>query len=343
MNSILNFTIEELKKNLVEKGYKKFRADQIYLEIYKRYVLSFEEMTEISKIDRKKLSDEFFFLISKINEKLSEKDSGTTKYSIKLLDDEIIETVLIFADKRRTQCLSSQVGCPLGCTFCATAGLGYKRSLTVSEYISQVLLICKDYGKRPTNLVFMGMGEPLLNLENLVKAIQILIEPSGLDFGLRKITVSTCGLLKELEKLLITFPNIGIALSLNSTFNDKRNQLMPINKKYSVEDIFKFIKDKQKLFKRRPTIEYVLIKDINDSITEAENLLKFASKIRCKINLIPFNPFPGTKYKRATDKKIDKFKNILMSGKNAVTFRESAGTEIFAACGQLARLKRPDS
>ncbi len=340
MNSILNFTNEELKKELVEKGYKKFRADQIYLEIFKRYILSFEEMTEVSKVDRKKLADEFDFLIPDINDKLSEKDTGTTKYSVKLLDDEIIETVLIFADKRRTQCLSSQVGCPLGCEFCATAGLGFKRSLSVSEYISQVLLICKDYGKRPTNLVFMGMGEPLLNLDNLVKAIKILIEPKGLDFGLRKITVSTCGLLRELEKLLITYPNIGIAISLNSTFNDKRNHLMPINKKYSVEDIFNFLIGKKKLFKRRPTIEYVLIKDINDSRTEADNLLRLTSKIRCKINLIPFNPFPGTKYKRATDKKIGIFKNILMTGKNAVTFRESAGTEIFAACGQLARFKK---
>ncbi|MCK4667813.1 23S rRNA (adenine(2503)-C(2))-methyltransferase RlmN [Candidatus Dependentiae bacterium] len=340
MDSILNFTNEELKIELIGKGYKKFRADQIYLEIYKRYVLSFEEMTEISKLDRKKLSDEFSFLLPNINEKLSEKETGTTKYSIKLLDDEVIETVLIFADKRRTQCLSSQVGCPLGCTFCATAGLDYKRSLSVSEYISQVLLICKDYGKRPTNLVFMGMGEPLLNLDNLIKAIQILIDPSGLDFGLRKITVSTCGLLPELENLLIAFPNIGIAVSLNSTFNDKRNHMMPINKKYSVEDIFNFLIGKKKLFKRRPTIEYVLIKDINDSTTEAGNLLRLTGKIRCKINLIPFNPFPGTKYKRATEKKISIFKNILMTGKNAVTFRESAGTDIFAACGQLARLKK---
>ncbi|MDD3626677.1 MAG: 23S rRNA (adenine(2503)-C(2))-methyltransferase RlmN [bacterium] len=337
MKSILELNYSELKESLLEKGYRKYRADQIYKHLYKRFILDFDDMTDISKIDREKLKEEFSFIIPEISERHEEEESKTIKFNLKLTDENIIETVVISAGNRVTQCVSSEVGCRLGCVFCATAGLGYNRSLTVEEYVSQVLLISNKTGSRPTNLVFMGMGEPLMNTDNLIKAIGILSDMQGFDFGLRKITVSTAGIIPEIERLLLNFPNIGIAISLNSTNEKQRTELMPINQKYPVKDIFNFLSTKRTLFKRRPTIEYILIDKINDSEKDADQLIKLTDRIPCKINLIPYNPHPGCDFKRST--RIDPFLNRMMNAKNAVTFRQSAGTGIYAACGQLANIK----
>lgn len=334
MNPVYHYTFRELTKIVNDLGMKKFRGEQIFYEIYKRYNLDFENMTSISKTDRKRLKKVFGDYFPNLIKKAGIKN--TIKYSLNLQDGSVIETVLIKADKRVTQCVSSQVGCTLGCRFCATAQMGYIRSLTPAEYVEQILFLCSELGSRPTNLVFMGMGEPLLNTENLIRTIKIITDDRGLDFGLRKITVSTAGILTELEVLLREFPNLGIAISLNAPNDQLREKLMPIGKEFSVTDIFKFLNKKKNLFKRRPTLEYILIKDINDSDSMAEDLLTYTNKVKCKINLIPFNPFEECDFQRPSRERIEKFREILMTGPNAVTLRESAGSDINAACGQLA-------
>lgn len=335
---IKEFTLEELKNFIESMGEPPYRATQLYDWIYKKNVHDFTKMLNISKSAREKFSEKFFI---KSDYKIDEfrGSDGTIKFRFTLNDGSIVESVYIPETTRTTLCVSTQVGCPLGCKFCLTGVLGFRRNLNVSEMVGEVLEVRNRIGSdaKITNIVLMGMGEPLLNYDNVLKFIKILTEPHGFAFAKRKVTLSTSGILPELEKF-INDADISLSISLNAPDNDTRTRIMPINKKFPIRDILDVAGKYPKVHKRMVTFEYVLIKDINDSESQAEELAKLLKGIRCKINLIPYNENPYSEFKRPPDERILRFQQILMKHNYTATVRKSRGQDISAACGQLGVL-----
>ncbi len=332
---IRNFTLKELEDWIEQIGEKRFRARQIFRQIFLRNVDSWDLCTDLSKKLRKKLN--FLTTLNgiKLKERLLSSD-GTEKFAFELPDGFHIESVLIPDPPRRTLCLSTQVGCPLSCKFCYTGTLGYVRNLTAGEIVEQYCQVQRVIGSkaRITNVVFMGMGEPLLNETEVLRAIEILLDPLGPSFSHRRITISTAGIVPAMKRLGETHP-VNIAVSLHAPNNELRSMLMPINKKYPLEELIKTCEEYPLPPRKRITFEYVLIDNINDSQEQAKELVELVKPIRCKINLIPFNPFPGTSYRRPSDEKIEQFKQILLDSNITATVRTSRGADILAACGQL--------
>jgi len=332
-----------------ELGEKKYRAAQLYSWLYAKAAQSFDEMTDISKEFRTVLSQ-----VSTVsNLQLvthSVSTDSTTKYLFKLNDDLAIESVLIPStkksseeEKRLTLCVSTQVGCPLGCKFCATGSMGFTRNLTAGEIVDQVIQVQRKTQNRITNLVYMGMGEPMLNYDNVMKSIDIINDDRGLNIGARHITISTAGYADKIRQLADEERPVKLALSLHSLDNEKRISLMPITKKFSVDELIQALEYYYHKTRRRPTFEYILFDGFNDTAADIKSFVKLSRRIPCKVNLIPFHSIAfmhpsglGASLKPTLAPRIEVFAEALRASDITVMVRRSSGQDINAACGQLA-------
>lgn len=336
--NLRNLTLEEIKEVLSFLGEAPYRAKQIYHWITAKSALSFEEMINLPKSLRQKLENYFSLSLPEVINLVSD-DEGTIKFALRLLDNEIIEMVIIPERDHYTLCVSTQVGCAMGCKFCLTARSGFRRNLEVYEIISQVV-IAKRYLKEKDsalplrNIVFMGMGEPLANYENLVKSLKILADEGGFNFSRKRLTVSTVGLVERIYQLAKDFPT-ALAISLHAPTDELRRSLMPMAKKYPLSSILEALKTFPRVKKGRHTIEYVVIKGVNDSLREAEALYKLLKGLPVKINLIPFNPHVELPFERPDEKTVEQFQRYLLSKGILTTIRKSKGLKISAACGHL--------
>lgn len=328
--------LEEMQELLSGWQEKPFRAKQLAAWIYSKRVSDFSEMTDISKSFRQKLADETYVSDLKIV-KTEFSEDQSIKFLFELQDKETIESVFIKEKGRNTVCISAQVGCPLACSFCATGYMGYKRNLTAGEIVDQIIQIRKKISKNETikNIVFMGMGEPFLNYDNVLKALKIMTSDCGLGFSPKRVTVSTAGVTDKIYQLAQDFPRVKLAISLHSSEEELRKKLMPVTKKYPLKPLLEAGKYYAKSGKQRITFEYVLIKDINDSEEQALKLAKLIQGIPCKINLILYNPVPDADFERPSMERVNRFREILYPRAPAVTLRVSKGVDIQAACGQL--------
>lgn len=340
---IKSLPINELETFLVNNKEQKFRAKQIFNWLWKNNVNSFDEMKNISLATRKLLQSAFSFFPISISHKQTSSD-GTIKLGFTLADNNLAEGVLIPADDRMTACISSQVGCNLGCKFCATAQLGFLRNLTSGEIVDQIVAINKlaeeTYGRHLSNIVFMGMGEPLLNYSNVLFAIERICAEDGLGMSPRRITLSTSGIAKMIKKMADDKVKFNLAISLHSANESKRDEFMPVNKAINLAELRDAIVYFYNSTGTRVTLEYLLLHDFNDSSEAAHELAAFCKAFPCKINLIEYNPVEGLPYKKSTQEQTNKFVSIL-EGKNLiVNIRKSRGKDIDAACGQLANKVR---
>ncbi len=330
-------TAEQARQWVKNRGWPRYRADQISEWIYKKGATTFSEMTNLSKEDRDQLEASCEINSLDILKHQTSID-GTEKFLFRLEDNNQIESVLIPDEERLTLCISSQAGCGLDCQFCFTAVGGLKRNLKAHEIVDQVLIIKQrlPLHRSLTNIVLMGMGEPLANLENTLGAIQRMTDPKGLGFSPRRITVSTVGLVPQIKELGQGAPQVNLAVSLNATTNEQRNRLVPINRTYPLESLLKACKDYPLPPRRRIFFEYVLLKGINDSLDDAKRLVRLLRNIPSKINLIPFNPFPGALFSPPDEEQVFRFQDILLSAHFTAFIRKTKGRDILAACGQLA-------
>ena len=333
------FTAEELEKEIAGMGNPPHRARQIFLWINQKNVNSFELMTDIPKDLVTELKEKFMIGCLKCEEHLISVD-GTEKVLWELPDGKYTETVLIKDRRRRTLCLSTQVGCRYRCPFCASGARGFKRDLTVSEITGQVSGIQKLTSERITNIVFMGMGEPLDNYDNLEKAIKIINSPDAYGIGARRITVSTCGVIPGIHRLRSLGLQIELSVSLHATDDDLRNELVPVNRKYPVHELISECKEYYKKTGRVITLEYTLIKGKNDSLKHADTLARVAKELKAKVNLISCSPFPGSTCIQSGRQTVRTFKERLCFKGVTATIRRSKGADILAACGQLAADKK---
>jgi 23S rRNA (adenine2503-C2)-methyltransferase len=337
MENVLGFTFSRLKEYFSEHGLKPFVANQVYDWVYQKNNLNIEEWSNISKKNKPILKNILSFEPLKIVFEQKSKQ-GTVKFLFGLEDSLTIESVLIKSNERLTICISTQVGCAIGCTFCHTGTQGLTRNLTAAEIVSQFWMIKKwvaenNYGSL-TNIVYMGQGEPLHNFEHSKTSAIIFMEERGFGIGQRKITLSTSGLIPQLKKF-VDFPPINLAISLHAAFDAKRTELMPINKNFNIEDLLKTLDELPLKGHRRITFEYLVIKDFNDSYEDAVELAKVLKKSRSKINLIPFNEYPGSIYQKPTVEQLRRFQKYLLDFGFTCTIRYSKGDDILAACGQL--------
>lgn len=332
---ITQMSKEELEDYCLSIGETKYRASQIRNWIYFKNASSFEMMTDLSKKFRDKINKVIKISSYKIKQKQVSID-GTVKYLLEFQDGSCVETVLMRFDNREnlTACVSSQVGCQMGCKFCATAKRGFIRNLEPYEIIEQVLAIQQDLKLKVTNVVFMGQGEPLQNLDNVLKAIYIL--NNEFQIGKRRITVSTCGVVSGINKLAQMNFQPTLAVSLHCANDEKRSQIMPINKKYPINVLIQSLKNFVNITKNRVTIEYTLIGGNNDSLIDAKELSLLIKDLKCNVNLIIYNPVLGDKYKKPEKINIQKFKYLLEQSGKKVTIRLERGADIDAACGQLS-------
>jgi 23S rRNA (adenine2503-C2)-methyltransferase len=322
-----------------ELDVKKFRANQLWEWLWQKSARSFDEMTNLSKDFRQKLSDKYTFNTLNISHAQKSSD-GTIKYAFKLNDGFLIEGVLIPTSNRVTACISSQVGCSLSCTFCATGFMKRERNLRIDEIYDQVTILKKEakreYNINLSNIVLMGMGEPLLNYANVIGGIEKVTAPDGLGMSPQRITLSTAGIAKMIKKLGDDQVRFNLALSLHSANNEKRSAIMPINDSNSLEDLIESINYFYDKTNTRVTLEYCVINDTNDDPLEAEELISFARQIKCKVNLIEYNPIDLAEFQSSSTEKIQRFADYLERNKVIVNIRRSRGKDIDAACGQLA-------
>lgn len=339
-SNLLGLNQEEILELVQSIGEKPFRAKQLYHEIYRRSELDFLEMTELSKAFRQRLAEEFRIALPEIARRSAAQD-GTVKYLFRLEDNRFVESVFIPEEERDTLCISSQVGCNVGCRFCMTAQMGLERNLKVEEILGQVLSVAKEKSlqRGGYSVVFMGMGEPLQNYKNVMKAFRLMTDPLGMSMSHRKVTVSTSGVVPALRKMHHEeiFPNI--AISLNATSNSLRDELMPLNRKWNLEALIQACREFPIEPRRRIMFEYVLLAGVNDSDRDAEAMLHLLRGLRPKVNLIPYNPNPGLPYRRPSEERIARFRDILVDEGITVFMRKTRGDDIAAACGQLAYLE----
>lgn len=338
--NLLNLNEKELQEFVVnELGMKKFHGKQIFTWLHGKIVRDLNEMSNISLKDREKLAEKAYIPFLNLLKHQVSKIDKTEKFLFELEDKSTVESVILKHKDRVTICMSSQVGCAVKCDFCATGMGGFVRNLDVNEIINQFYTIERrllKQGLQINNIVFMGMGEPLLNLDNLLKAIDILSSENGVNISKRKITISTSGIVPGIERLLEERLPIELAISLHSAVNEKRDWIMPINKRYPLEDLHTVLQEYQKQSKRRISFEYILINNFNCSEADASALADFVHDFDHVVNLIPCNPVEGKDYERPSEKKIDRFYNYLKDVRKVnVTIRGEKGTDIDGACGQL--------
>lgn len=334
MKILAGLKLEEIENIMQEMNATKFRAKQIHNWIYAKSVSTIDEMTNLSKDFREELKKDFVVTETKIKVKQVSSD-GTIKYLIEYPDGECVETVLMRFDNRAnlTACVSSQVGCAVNCSFCATGKRGFIRNLTYQEIIEQVLTIQRDTGLKVTNVVFMGQGEPLLNLDNVLKALEIF--NNDFQIGARRITLSTSGIIPKINELAEKELQSTLAISLHAPNHKLRAELMPIENKYPIDELKKALLNYVEKTGRRITVEYILIHGFNDTVQSAKELAYLLKDLKCNINLIPYNAVDDTHYKKSTNDDIMKFKYLLEHSGKKVTVRLERGADIDAACGQL--------
>lgn len=337
LTDIKSLNIEELKEKIEELGDKAFRAKQIYSWLHVKLVNDFDEMTNISKGLREKLKESFELISLKAIEIQTSKIDGTQKYLFELPDGNVIESVLMRYKHGNSVCISSQVGCRMGCRFCASTLDGLERSLRPSEMLDQIYQIQKLTNERVSNVVVMGTGEPMDNYDNLLKFIELLTNEEGLNISQRNITVSTCGIVPRIRQLADEQLQITLALSLHATTDEKRKRLMPVANKYSLNEVIDACKYYFEKTKRRITFEYSLVGGVNDTDEDAKELTELVKDINCHINLIPVNPIKERDYVQSNKKVIENFKNKLEKSKINVTIRREMGRDIDGACGQLRK------
>ena len=339
--NIKNFSYEELKQELINLNEKPFRAEQIFKWLYMENVKSFDEMTNLSLQLRKKLEENYSIGIHNILKK-QESIDGTKKYLLELWDKNAIETVVMEYKYGKTICVSSQVGCRMGCKFCASTGINFVRNLDAGEIIEQILTVQRDIKKRISNVVFMGIGEPFDNYENVIKAIHLINHPKGLNIGARHISISTSGIVPKIYNLADANIQCTLSISLHSSNNEKRSKLMPVNKAYPIEELMKACKYYTQKTNRRISFEYALAKNNNDNLEDAKELVKLLKGMLCHVNLIPINEIENGKFKKSTNENIIKFRDYLNEKGNVATIQRELCSDIDAACGQLRRKNLED-
>ena len=334
--NIKDLNLDELKQELINLEEKPFRAEQIFKWIFVENVTSFEEMTNISLNLRNKLEENYTLCVYKIIKKQESKD-GTKKYLFDVLDGNAIESVLMEYKHGKTICVSTQIGCKMGCKFCASTGIGFVRNLTSGEIVEQVLAVQRDQNIKISNLVFMGIGEPLDNYENVMNAIKILNNPKGINMGARHISISTSGLVPKIYKLADKDIQCTLSISLHASNNEKRSAMMPVNNLYNIEELMKACKYYIEKTNKRISFEYALAKDNNDNLSDARELVKLLKGMLCHVNLIPINKIEDGKFIKSTNENILKFRDYLNEKGIVATIRRELGSDIDAACGQLRK------
>ena len=333
MSNIYNYDYEKLEEKLISLGEKKFRAKQIWEWLYKHKVKTFAEMSNLNKDLIQKLNANF--KIDYIKMKRKQESDLTNKYLFELIDGNFIEAVLMKHDYGLSICVSSEVGCNMGCAFCESGRLKKVRNLETYEIVEQILLIEEDLNERIDSVVIMGIGEPFDNYDNIISFIKIINDPFGLAIGARHITVSTCGLIPKIKEFSNLDLQVNLAISLHAPNNDLRSKIMPVNKAYPLEDLIKVLKGYINKTNRRVTIEYVMLKEVNDSVENALELAHLLKGMNVYVNLIPYNETSHIEFKKSDKIQILKFYDTLKKNKINVTIRKEFGKLIDAACGQL--------
>jgi 23S rRNA (adenine2503-C2)-methyltransferase len=334
--NIKDLSLEELEAYLLERKESPYRARQIWQWLFRRGAVTFTEMTNLSEALRARLAGDFTISRLAVLRQAVSAD-GTKKFLFGLSDGQTIETVLIPEANRLTLCVSTQAGCGFGCAFCATALLGLKRNLRASEVLDQVLEASRSLAgdQRITHLVLMGMGEPLANYAETVKALAVMTDTSwGIGISPRRITLSTVGLVPQIRRLMEE-TRVNLAISLHAPTDALRGELMPVNRKYSLQQLMECCRSLPIPRRKRITFEYVLLRGVNDSVADAKALCQLLREIRCKVNVIPFNPHPGSRYQRPDDSIVGRFQQVLQAHGLQVNVRRPRGDDIQAACGQL--------
>jgi len=336
MKSVFGAERQELAAQLSPS----YRATQIFNSVYQRWVDSFESMTDLPKTVRPKLSEEWSVRPPAVHRRFDSRD-GTRRYLIQLDDGELAETVFIPETNRNTICISSQIGCALACTFCLTGTLGLKRHLSADEIVGQVIAAQRDNlsleEQNNFNIVLMGMGEPLHNYDNVMKAVRILHDDKGLAMSMNRITLSTAGMLPGIERLGLEADIPNLAISLTGATDEKRDELMPINRKYPIEQLLATVRNFPLKHRQRVTFEYVLLKGVTDSAEDARALAKLLKGLPAKVNLIPLNEAEELDFRRPDDSAIERFQSVMASYNIDAFVRKNRGNDISAACGQLMK------
>ena len=336
MKNIKDYNLEDLKQEMLSIGEKPYRAEQIFKWIYIDKVKTFEEMTNLSLELRKKLEENYTMCNFKIFKK-QESSDGTKKYLFDVLDGNAIETVLMEYNSWKTICVSSQIGCKMGCKFCASTGIPFVRNLTSGEIVEQILAVEQDIQGRISNVVFMGIGEPLDNYENVIKAIKTINNPKGINIGARHISVSTSGLVPRIYDLANENIQCTLSISLHATTDEKRSSMMPVNNRYNIAELMQACRDYIKITNKRISFEYALAKDNNDNLEDAKELVNLLKGMICHVNLIPINKIENGKFTKSSNENIIKFRDYLNEHGIVATIRRELGSDIDAACGQLRR------
>lgn len=334
---IKSLTLEELQEELAAKGEKAFRAKQIYQWMHVKCARGFDEMTNLSKDLRDRLGEDYFYASLKALQVQESAIDGTKKFLFELWDGNVVESVWMKYKHGNSVCISSQVGCRMGCKFCASTLDGLERNLAASEMLDQIYAITNLTGERVSNVVVMGTGEPMDNYENLVRFVRLLTDENGLHISQRNVTVSTCGIVPKIKELAEEQLQITLALSLHATTDEKRKRLMPIANKYSIAELMEACAFYFEKTGRRLTFEYSLVGGVNDTDEDAEELIALAAPLCCHINLIPVNPIKERDFVQSDKDRIQAFKNKLERKQINVTVRREMGRDIDGACGQLRR------
>ena len=336
MKNIKNYNLDDLKQELSNIGEKPYRAEQIFKWIYEENVTSFDEMTNLSLELREKLKQNYTLGVFNILKKQVATD-GTIKYLFDILDGNAIETVLMSYHHGYSICVSCQVGCKMGCKFCASTGIPFVRSLSSGEIVEQLLAVERDEKIKISNVVFMGIGEPLDNYDNVVNAVRIINNQKGINIGARHISISTSGLVPKIYKLAEENIQCTLSISLHATTDEQRSKMMPVNNAYNIEELLQACKDYIAKTNRRISFEYALAKENNDNLEDAKRLVKLLKGMNCHVNLIPINKIENGIYTKSTNENIIKFRDYLNDHGIVATIRRELGSDIDAACGQLRR------
>ena len=333
MKNIFSITKQELENYFINLDGKKFRATQIYEFLYKKRIFNIDNMNNISKNIKETLIKDFDFSFIKL--KLKQEDKDVKKYLFELTDGNYIESVLTYHDYGISICVSSQVGCNMGCAFCESGRLKKVRNLETYEIVEQILLIEDDIKERISHVVVMGIGEPFDNYDNIMNFIKIINDPKGIDIGARHITISTCGIVPKIKQFAKDFNQANLAISLHAPNDKIRNQIMPISKAYPLKELLSSVKEYINITNRRVTFEYIMLENINDSIDCAKELSTLLKNMNCYVNLIPYNETENIQFKRTKKMQILAFYDILKKNGINVTIRKEFGSKVDAACGQL--------
>ena len=336
MKNIKDYDLLELKQEFIQMGEKPFRAEQVFKWLYESKVNSFDDMTNLSLELREKLKQNYEMHNFNILKK-QESSDGTIKYLFDVLDGNAIETVLMSYHHGYSLCVSTQIGCKMGCKFCASTGIKFVRNLTSGEIVEQILAVERDNNIRISNVVFMGIGEPLDNYDNVVNAIRIINNQKGINIGARHISISTSGLVPKIYQLAEENIQCTLSISLHATTDEKRSSMMPVNNRYNIAELLRACRDYIEKTNRRISFEYALAKDNNDNLEDAKRLVKLLKGMICHVNLIPINKIENGDYVKSSNENIMKFRDYLNEHGIVATIRRELGSDIDAACGQLRR------